>query len=109
MPKLLTASTLLMCPHGGTVLVTVGHNRARASGALLLRAGDTFTIAGCPFAIGPAPHPCVRVQWMTAAHRDRVAGDAALTEASVGLCLAPDNAPQGTVLINGAQPRAAGV
>ncbi len=75
----------------------------------VLRSTDTCTIVGCPFTIGPTPHPCVTVQWQVTATSVQIGGDFALNEASVGLCLAPDQAPQGTVLITSTQAQASGV
>ena len=77
--------------------------------APVLRMSDTFTIAGCPFVIGTVPSPCVSVQWVQAAAKVQVAGDFVLNEASVGLCLAATQAPQGSVLITATQPRAEGL
>ena len=54
MPALLTGASTLMCPHGGTVIATPGATRAKAD-AIVLRATDTFIIAGCPFNISGAP------------------------------------------------------
>lgn len=108
MPALLTASSTLMCPHGGTVMATPGCTQANA-GSPVLRGSDTFTIAGCPFVIGTAPHPCVSVNWVQTATRVKHGGDLVLTEASVGLCIAGDQAPQGTVLITAAQAQAGGL
>jgi len=97
-----------MCPHGGTVTATTGNTRAKAAGAFLLRASDTFTIAGCALNIAGAPHPCVQVRWVQPALQGKAGGDFLLNEASVGLCVAPDQAIQGTVLILATQPKVAG-
>jgi len=98
----------MMCPHGGTVTATTGNTRAKAAGAFLLRASDTFTIAGCALNIAGAPHPCVQVRWVQPALQGKAGGDFLLNEASVGLCVAPDQAIQGTVLILATQPKVAG-
>ena len=108
MPALLTAASTMMCPHGGTVAATPGSTRATA-GALVLRGSDSFVIAGCIFAPGGAAHPCVSVNWMVTATRVKHAGDFVLNEASVGLCVAGDQAPQGTVLIMATQAKASGL
>ena len=108
MPGLLNSSTIMMCPHGGMVQVITSNTRARAAGGFLLRMSDTFLITACPFVLGIVPHPCVQVQWVQPALRSKAMGDFALTEASVGLCLAADMAPQGTVLIVFTQPRVSG-
>ena len=85
-----------------------GQSQATA-GAPILRMSDTCTIAGCAFMIGTVPSPCVTVQWVQAAARVQAGGDFVLNEASVGLCLAATQAPQGSVLITNTQPSVAGL
>lgn len=104
----LNISSLLMCPHGGKVQPISTNTRVKAMGDYLLRTSDTFTIAGCPFVLALAPHPCVQVQWMQPTTRSRVMNDSTLTEDNVGLCLAADQAVQGPVTIVFTQPRVAG-
>jgi len=107
MGKLLTTGSSLACPHGGTVSAVSSNTRTKA-GDFVLRSSDTFTIAGCGFSLPAGPHPCMTVQWIVAALRTKVLGDAVLTSDSVGLCTAADQAPQGTVLINSTQTKASG-
>jgi hypothetical protein len=101
MPKLLTTASVLMCPHGGTVTI-ISQNTVTKATAVVALESDSFLIAGCAFA-PVVPHPCVRVEWQVTAQKVMVNGKAVLNEASVGLCLAADNAPQGTVIINSTQ------
>jgi len=108
MPALLTASSVMMCPHGGTVTAVPGQSKAVADAAVL-RMSDTCTIAGCAFMVGGVPSPCVTVQWVQAATRVQAGGDFVLNESSVGLCLAATQAPQGSVLISTTQPVAEGI
>ena len=108
MSGLLNTASVMMCPHGGTVQAVTSNTRTQAGGAYALLASDTFTIAGCPFAIGPTPHPCVQVQWVQPALRSTVGGDATLTLQSVGLCTAADQAVQGSVLITTTQAQVSG-
>lgn len=110
MAAFLTTSSVMMCPHGGTINVSTSNTRAKAGGDFLLRASDTSTIAGCPFVIpGVGPHPCVQVQWVQPDAQSQANGDFTLSEESVGLCVAGDQAVQGTVLINFTQPQASGL
>jgi hypothetical protein len=109
MPGLLTATSVMMCPHGGTVQAITSNTRTRAAGDFVLRASDTFLVVGCPFVIGVVPHPCIQVQWVVPSSASQVTGDFVLTEASVGLCSAPDQAVQGVVMIVAAQPRVSGL
>jgi hypothetical protein len=108
MPALLTVSSTMMCPHGGTVMAVPGQSQAIGD-APVLRMSDTCTVAGCPFFVGPAPSPCLTVQWIVAATQVQAGGDFVLHEGSVGLCLAATQAPQGPVMIVATQALAAGI
>jgi len=108
MSGLLNTASVLMCPHGGTVNAISSNTRVNAGGSPLVRTSDTFVIAGCTFSTPGGPHPCVKVQWITQDLRSQVLSDFTLSEASVGLCLAGDQAPQGTVIISNTQERVAG-
>jgi len=109
MAGLLNMSSIMMCPHGGTVSAITTNTRVLAAGDFVLRSSDTFLIAGCPFTIGTASHPCVQVQWVQPALRSQVISDFTLTEESIGLCVAPDMAVQGTVIILFTQPQVSGI
>jgi hypothetical protein len=109
MPLLLTAASTMMCLHGGTVVATPGATRAIA-GAPVLRGSDTFVIVGCAFStLATGPHPCVSVNWVQTATRVKHQGDLALNQASIGLCLAGDQTPQGTVVIAATQASVSGL
>src|SRR6267143_3974268 len=63
MGNLLNTSSVMMCPHGGTVSAASSNTKAKA-GDFLLRPSDTFTIAGCTLNISGAPlmfkvHPAI--------------------------------------------------
>ena len=109
MPKLLNDSTSMMCPHGGTVSVITSNTKVKGGGGFLIRPGDTFIIGGCSLNIAGAPHPCVRVQWVQTAMKSTTAGAANLNDSSVGLCVAADNAVQGTVLVANTQRKVNGI
>src|SRR4051812_44167567 len=108
MGNLLTTSSVLMCPHGGSVQITSSNTKASA-GSPLVRSSDTFTVAGCAFNISGAPHPRVRVQWIVPALRGKAGGDPLLSQDSVGLCLAGDQAPQGPVQVVTTQAKVSGL
>jgi hypothetical protein len=108
MSGLLNTSSIMMCPHGGQVQPISANSRVKAAGDFVLRATDTFLIAGCPFVLGTTPHPCMQVQWIQPAEKSQVLSDFTLTEASVGLCVAGDQAAQGPVSVGFTQPRVAG-
>ncbi len=109
MPALLNTSSVMMCPHGGMVSVVSSNTRVQAGGAPVLRASDTFIIAGCALSAATPPQPCVTVNWVQPDARSQVMGDFTLSEESVGLCTAANQAVQGTVLILFTQPQVSGV
>jgi hypothetical protein len=108
MAGLLNTSSIMMCPHGGTVSAVCSNTRVKAAGDFVLRASDTFLIAGCAFVVGVLPHPCLQVQWVQPDLRSQVMSDSTLSEQSTGLCVAADQAVQGTVLIMFTQPKVSG-
>jgi hypothetical protein len=108
MSGMLTAASVMMCPHGGTVQAVPASTRVQAGGTPVLTASDTFIIAGCAFVIGTVPSPCVSVQWVQPALQSTVSGNPTLTLSSVGLCLAATQAPQGPVMIVNTQPSVTG-
>ena len=105
----LTTTSVLSCPHGGTVTASTTNTRVRAEGNPVVRSTDTFTIGGCPYTLdGVTPHPCARVQWDVHAEHHTSQGDPSLTLDSVGFCLSADGGTQGTVVIASTQSRGAG-
>ena len=71
----LTTASVLMCPHGGSVSIVSANTRAKAAGAPIATASDTFMIAGCAFTLpGPTPSPCMQVQWIVPAMRLKAGG-----------------------------------
>ncbi|MFP5391136.1 MAG: hypothetical protein ACLGI6_06270 [Gammaproteobacteria bacterium] len=105
MPNILTTNDVMMCPHGGSVMLASSQARAKAVQGQMLRASDSFSIVGCAFNISGSPHPCTTVSWQNPAQSVKAGGEAVLTSASIGLCKAADQAPQGTVLIQMTQTK----
>jgi hypothetical protein len=105
----LNMSSVLMCPHGGKVQFMSANTHVKAMGDYMLRTSDTFTITNCSFNVASVLHPCVKVQWVQPTTRSQVQSDSTLTKNNVGLCIAADQAVQGTVTISFTQPRVTGV
>jgi hypothetical protein len=96
----LTIASSLACPHGGTVAIAPGGERALAGGAVMVTIADVFTISGCPYVLPttpPTPSPCLVVQWSVGQARLKIGGVPALDETSVGLCIG--TGPQGAVVV----------
>lgn len=105
---ILDVNATLQCPHGGQGTVISTNTRVKVGGALAVLATDMVTIAGCPFVAGTVAMPCLTVQWLVPANRDRVSSTPVLLETSVGLCLNATQAPQGTLIVNGVQAQVSG-
>lgn len=103
MSALLTTASTLQCPHGGTVTLVTSNTTTQVNSTYAITSADTLMIAGCPFMIGNTPHPCMTVQWVVTDMNSTIGGNATLSESSVGLCLAADQAPQGSVIITAGQ------
>lgn len=106
MGAILTTAATMKCPHGGTIVATVAGSRRATAGAQILTVNDTYMIAGCPFVLGTAPHPCVIVQWTVPSLKAAADHGALLTVDSQGMCLAADAAPQGPPILAPAQTKA---
>lgn len=99
----LTKASVLRCPHGGTVQVSMANQLAKAAKSVMLRVVDTFIVSNCPCQIAGTLHPCVRVEWSRPSTRIRIAGAPVLTTDSLGRCFAADGAMQGFVLSDSSQ------
>jgi hypothetical protein len=102
---LLTNATVAMCPHGGQMMFIPSQARVLAGGAPVLLVTDPTLVAGCPFNVSGTPSPCLTVRWVAPADRVLVEGTPPLLSTSLGLCLNPTSAPQGTAVFVSYQQR----
>jgi hypothetical protein len=109
MSPLLTTTSTVMCPHGGSAILTTSNSQALVQGAPMLLLSDVHTIAGCAFAPGGVAMPCLTIQWLTGGTQSAIGGVPALLQTSVGLCLNAAQVPQGTAIVVQAQTQAMGV
>lgn len=99
-----------MCPHGGQVTIISTNTRVKASGQFVAIMGDTYTVAGCSFTVPPGkPQPCVKIQWLVPSMRVKVMGKSVLLKSNAGLCLSPEQIPQGSPIMVITQMRAKGI
>jgi hypothetical protein len=103
---LLHVGATAQCPHAAPVSIMSSNTRVLVGGMPVATLNDTSLVAGCPLNIAGAPHPCIRVQWLVPATRVLVNAQPALLSTSLGMCLAPDMAPQGTAIVTVTQLRA---
>ena len=97
-----------LCPHGGQISGVASSPRVKLGSQPALTVSDSYPIAGCAFNISGSPHPCVKVQWLAPATRIRIGNRAAILQNSSGLCVAGDQAPQGSPVITPGQTRVKG-
>jgi hypothetical protein len=95
----------MQCPHGGTVLAIPSQQKVLLQQQPALLPSDAASVVGCPLNISGKPQPCVTVSWTGQATRVQIKGQGPLLQSSVGLCKSAEGAPQGTVLISGAQTK----
>lgn len=107
-PMLTTTSTV-MCPHFGQAILSTANTQAIVDGAPVLLLTDRHTVAGCAFAPGGVPSPCVQIQWLTGGTQSKVQNVPVLLQSSVGLCLNALQVPQGPAIVLQTQTKALGV
>jgi hypothetical protein len=102
----------MQCPHAAPATIVPSQPRVLVTGQPVTTMVSLITVAGCPFNVSGAPHPCVTVKWLMPAARVLVGGQPAAVVPSPGpgpgLCLAPDQAPQGPPIVATVQPRVIG-
>jgi hypothetical protein len=94
-----------ICPHGGQVSAVTSNTRVLVGGMPAVTLADTFPVAGCAFAVGPKPQPCLTARWLVVATRVTVMGQPVVIQGGTGLCFSPEQAPQGPPTVVSAQPR----
>lgn len=98
-----------ICPHAGQVTAIPSSPRVLVGGQPVVTLSDTHLVAGCAFTVPPGkPQPCVKVQWLVPAMRVLVGGQPAILQSSSGLCLSPEQIPQGPPSVLVTQMRAMG-
>lgn len=98
-----------ICPHGGQVQTISSNARVLLGGMPAATIADTYLVAGCAFAVGTKPQPCIRVQWLVPAVRVMVMGQPVILQTSAGLCLSAEQIPQGPPTVLVTQPRVVGM
>ena len=93
MGALLSKTTSGICAHGGQAQIVPTQTRVMVDGQPAATMADADMVAGCPYAPGGVPTPCVQVQWSAPAARVLIAGSPALLQTSQSICL-----PNGTPL-----------
>lgn len=93
------------CPHGGCVTFVPSGPRVFVNGSPVATTADMDQVAGCAFNVSGSPHPCLTVKWLVPAQRVTSNLLPLILQASGGLCVAGDQAPQGPPIVSSTQPR----
>ena len=93
---LLHVGATVQCVHGGQAQPTVPNPRVTVLGQPIVLQPMPYAVAGCAFAPGGVPFPCVLAQWTTGATRITSMGMPVLLLDSQATCI-----PTGTPLIIG--------
>jgi hypothetical protein len=94
-----------ICPHGGQITGITANARVLVNGMPAVTQTDQFMVAGCAFAVGPKPQPCLTARWLTVATRVTVMGQPLVVQGGVGLCFSAEQIPQGPPTVISCQPR----
>lgn len=105
---LLDTGTQMTCPHAAQVTTAPGNPRVKVLGQPVATQADLSTVAGCPFAPGGGPSPCVAIEWLQPAARVKAGGQPVLIQTYPSLCKNPANAPQGPPILIAGQTRVQG-
>lgn len=107
---LMHTGAVMNCTHGMPAQIPPAQPRVLVSGQPVATMASLITVTGCPFTLpGPKPQPCLTVKWLMPAARVLVMGQPALVQPTPGpgqgLCLSPEQAPNGPPLVAFMQPR----
>jgi len=98
-----------ICPHGGQVSVIPGNPRVLVNGMPVATLSDLYLVAGCAFAVGPKPQPCVKLLWLVPATRVLAGGQPVILQTSTGVGQSAEQIPQGPPTVIATQTRVSGI
>jgi hypothetical protein len=99
----LNTKSVIQCAHGGIAKVATSNTEFMVDNAPALIETDVHQVLGCPFFVGTAYSPCVRIEWMAGVVKTKVNGVPVLLHNSIGKCLNESGAIQGAALITATQ------
>jgi hypothetical protein len=110
MIPILTTTSTVMCPHGGSAQLITSNTEMVLDGAPALLLSDVHPVVGCPFTTPAAvPSPCITIEWLVGATQTKVHNVPVLLQSSVGLCYNAAHVPQGPPMVVQVQQRALGI
>jgi len=98
----LTASSTLLCPHGGRATVAISNPRVLVGGVPVVTVVNPAVVAGCP----NVANPCTMVKWPLGADRVLISGFPVVRQENSGLVLTEVQELAGAAVIAVTQSRA---
>ena len=109
---LLHVNAVMQCFHGGPATIAPLQPRVVVTGQAVAPLASIIAVAGCVFAVGPKPQPCVLVKWLMPSTRFLVSGQPAALVPSLGpgpgICQSAEQIPQGAPIVSVVQARVIG-
>jgi hypothetical protein len=107
---LLHTGAVVQCTHGIPAQIPPVQPRVLVSGQPVATMSSQMLVTGCPFTIpGPKPQPCLTIKWLMPTTRVLVTGQPGIVQPSPGtgpgLCLSPEQIPNGPPMVSFVQPR----
>jgi hypothetical protein len=105
----------VQCLHQAPVSTAPTQSQVLVSGQPVATTANLLLVAGCPFFVALKPQPCVQVKWTQPATRVLINGLPALLQTppgpgpGAGVCLSPEQLPQGIPLVSAIQARVLGM
>jgi uncharacterized Zn-binding protein involved in type VI secretion len=93
-----TAATMLSCPHGVPGQVSATAPKVTIEGSTVAVLGDMATVSGCPFTLpNGKPQPCVTARFMGPATRVMAGGLPVILQFSGDMFQSAEQVPNGPV------------
>lgn len=107
---LMHVNAACQCTHAGPASIIPAQPRVLVSGQPVATMTSQIMVAGCAFTVpGPKPQPCITIKWLMPSVRVLVLGQPAMLlpapGAGPGLCLSPEQIPQGPPIVSAVQLR----
>ncbi len=112
---LLHVGAMVKCIHQAPAVTTPTQTQVLVSGQPVATSANLFPVTGCPFVVVLKPQPCVQVKWIQIATKVLINGAPALLQTppgpgpGAGICLSPEQAPQGIPMISQMQIQVLGM
>ena len=104
---------MVQCIHQAPAITSPTQTQVLVSGQPVATSANLFPVTGCPFVVVLKPQPCVQVKWLNISSSVLINGVPALLQVGpgpgAGLCLSPEQAPQGIPIVGQLQARVLGM